>query len=139
MGYDTDSITNPFEANVAWAIGKKKPIFVGQRSVEILRKQPLLRILVGIRFLKNDYPHWPEECHLIFKNGKSVGRITSLSRHSTLGYPIAMAFLHPDLAKSKTRVEIRVAGDQNIEGEVTDMPFYDPDNQRQKITKKELL
>ena len=139
VGYDTDSMTNPFEANVAWAIGKKKPFFVGQRSVEILRKQPLLRILVGIRFLKNDYPHWPEECHLIFKDGKSVGRITSLSRRSTLGYPIAMAFLHPDLAKSETRVEIRVAGDQNVVGEVVDMPFYDPDNQRQETTKKELL
>ena len=31
MGYDTDSMTNPFEADVAWAIGKKTstPLRVG--------------------------------------------------------------------------------------------------------------
>ncbi len=41
ISLDTDALTNPYEADVAWAIGKDKPFFVGQRSLKIVAGQPL--------------------------------------------------------------------------------------------------
>jgi sarcosine oxidase subunit alpha len=47
IGQDTDGMTHPAEIDMQWAIGRKKPFFVGKRSIEILEAQPLKRKLVG--------------------------------------------------------------------------------------------
>ena len=35
IGQDTDGLTQPYEADMGWAIGKKKAFYVGKRAVEI--------------------------------------------------------------------------------------------------------
>ena len=65
--------------------------------------------------------------------GEIVGRITSIARRSTVGYPIALALLHPDFAHAGTAVKIRLDDGQLVEARVTTLPFYDPDNARQGI------
>ena len=47
IGQDTDGLTHPYEADMAWAIAKSKPFFVGQRSIEIQNGKGLTRKLVG--------------------------------------------------------------------------------------------
>ena len=74
----------------------------------------------------------PEECHLIFEGDEMVGRVTSIARRSTLGRPIGLAFVRPDLARPGSRVTIRAGRGQRVSAEVVDLPFYDPDNARQK-------
>jgi sarcosine oxidase subunit alpha len=132
VSQDTDALTNPFEADVAWAIGKDKPYFVGSRSLDIIRKKPLARRLVGLTFSPDHRGPWPKECHLIIAGGDIVGRITSVASRSTLGDPIAMAFLKPDLTEFGTRVTIRVDDGSLVEAHVAKMPFYDPRNLRQQ-------
>jgi sarcosine oxidase subunit alpha len=131
VGQDTDALTNPFEADVAWAIGKKKPFFVGSRSLEIAKQKPLTRRLVGIRFPSTYRGPLPEECHLIIANGEITGRITSIAHHSTLGQPIALAFVRPDMTKAGTVVRIRVKDESLVEAKVAALPFYDTNNSRQ--------
>lgn len=131
VSQDTDALTNPFEADVAWAIGKNKPFFVGSRSLDIIRKKPLTRRLVGLVFRKEHHDPLPKECHLIIEEGEIVGRITSIAPRSTLGHPIAMAFLRPDLTEVGSRVTIRVGDGRLVEAHVAEMPFYDPENLRQ--------
>ncbi|MBP88621.1 MAG: aminomethyltransferase [Planctomycetaceae bacterium] len=131
VSQDTDALTNPLEADVAWAIGKNKAFFVGSRSLDILQKKRLTRRLVGLTFSANYVGTLPEECNLIIAGRELVGRITSIARRSTLGYPIAMALLRPDLAKVGTPVTIRVDDGRLVEATVAVMPFYDPDNARQ--------
>ncbi|MEX0717786.1 MAG: 2Fe-2S iron-sulfur cluster-binding protein [Planctomycetaceae bacterium] len=130
VGQDTDALTTPDEADVAWAIGKGKPFFVGMRSLEIVRKRPLSRRLVGLTFA-NGTP-LPEECHLIIAEGEIAGRITSIAPNSTLGHPIAMAFVRPDLAEPGTAVRIRLDDGTFSEGRVAKLPFYDPESARQR-------
>lgn len=130
VSQDTDALTNPFEADLAWAIGKKKPFFIGSRSLDILRKKPLARRLVGMAF-RADVDALPEECNLIIANGEIVGRITSIAPCSTLGHPIAMGFLRPDLAEPDSRVTVRLDPGNLVEAQVVPMPFYDPENTRQ--------
>ncbi len=131
VGQDTDALTNPFEADLAWVIGKRKPFFVGARSLEIAREKPLTRRLVGVVFPADHPGPLPEECHLIIARGEIVGRVTSIAKRSTLGHPIAMAFVQPDMAEAGTKVQIRIDDGDLVEGEVAAMPFYDPDNNRQ--------
>jgi sarcosine oxidase subunit alpha len=132
IGQDTDALTNPFEVNLEWALGKNKPFFVGQRSLAILKRQPLTRRLVGIAFGQHHPGPLPEECHLVFEGKEVVGRVTSIARHSTLGRPLGMAYVHPDLATAGRRITIRDSDGRLIPAEVAALPFYDPDNQRQQ-------
>jgi sarcosine oxidase subunit alpha len=134
VSQDTDALTNPFEADTAWAIGKNKSFFVGSRSLDILRKKPLSRRLVGLSFQADQTTSLPEECHLIIVDGQIAGRITSIAPRSTLGHPIAMAYVRPDLAKVGTSVHIRIDDGSLVEAAVANMPFFDPDNTRQQAS-----
>ena len=132
IGQDTDALTNPFEANLEWALGKDKPFFVGQRSLAIVRSQPLTRRLVGITFPPGYVGPLPEECHLVMAGQEIVGRVTSLARRSTLGRPLGLAFVRPDLARPGTLIGIRGGDAQPITAQVAALPFYDPRNERQQ-------
>ena len=43
---DTDGLTFPHEAGMAWVIGAKKPFFVGDRAIRVQSTRPLARRLV---------------------------------------------------------------------------------------------
>ena len=133
VSQDTDALTDPFEADTAWAIGKEKPFFVGQRSLLITRARPQARRLVGFAFASGYSGPLPEECHLIIEGNDISGRVTSIARSSTLGMPLGMAFVRPDLAEPGTTINIRVDGDRMVQAKVVSLPFYDPDNERQKV------
>ena len=131
VSQDTDALTNPFEADVAWTIKGGKDFFVGSRSLDILKKQPLTRRLVGIEFSANHAGPLPVENNLMIHEGEMVGRITSIAKRSTLGHAIAMGFVRPDLTEIGTPLTIRVDGGTLVNAKVAAMPFYDPDNRRQ--------
>ena len=133
VGHDTDALTNPYEVNLAGTIGKKKGFFVGQRSLKVYRARGPVRILVGERWVEGFGGGLPEECNLIIRDGRIVGRITSIAQVSTLGYPLGMAFVEPDLAEPGTRLEVRLDNGATSAAEVMQMPFYDPDGERQNI------
>jgi sarcosine oxidase subunit alpha len=132
IGQDTDALTSPFEVGLEWALGKNKPFFVGQRSLAIVKNQPLTRRLVGIAFPSNYAGPLPEECHLVMADNEMAGRVTSIARRSTLGRSIGLAFVRPDLAQPGNHVTIRGTGGTAIRAEVVTLPFYDPQNQRQQ-------
>ena len=50
VGQDTDGTATPDDAGLSWAIGRKKPDFVGKRSIErATMKSPERKQLVGLR------------------------------------------------------------------------------------------
>ena len=132
VSQDTDALTNPFEVGAEWALGMNKPFFVGQRSLRVVEKQPLTRRLVGISFAKDHAGPLPAECHLIVEGDELVGRVTSIAHHATVGRPIGLALVRPDLAEPDTAISIRVDGRELVESVVTALPFYDPKNLRQR-------
>ncbi len=133
VGQDTDALTHPYEADLGWAIKAKKPFFIGSRSLQILAARPLARQLVGLALPQSSKVPLPEECHLIIEDGEIAGRITSVAHRTTLGQPIAMAFVTPEMASPGREVTIRVAGGKLLVATVVPMPFYDPENTRQKV------
>jgi sarcosine oxidase subunit alpha len=133
VGHDTDALTHPYEAGLTWAIGKNKRFFVGQRSLRIYAEREHKRALVGVRWPEGFKGALPEECHLIISAGHMVGRITSIAPVSTLGYPLGMAFVEPAMAEPGTEVAVRLDDGSMSTAEVTALPFYDPDDERQKL------
>ncbi len=134
VSIDTDALTNPFEANLGWVVKEDKEFFVGQRSLAILKKQPVTRQLVGFEIVPDYRGPLPEECHLILDQQRIVGRVTSIAHRSTLGKTIGLAFLCPEMTKPGTPFTIRVDKRQLVKATVVPLPFYDPENRRQKIT-----
>lgn len=132
IGQDTDGLTQPYEADMGWAIGKKKAFYVGKRAVEIQEVHGTIRKLVGFN-LVSEYAPCPKECHLVIRDNEIVGRVTSAIRSPTLKKVIGLAYVAADQAELGKRFQIKIEHGQMIEAEVVPMPFYDPDNQRQEL------
>lgn len=131
VGQDTDGLTHPFEAALDWAVKMDKPFFVGQRSLAILSKKPLKRRLVGFTLPENHRGPSPKECHLVVKDGRITGRVTSVSSSPTLGRVLGLAYVSPDQAAAGSTFTIRIDGGREVLATVVPLPFYDPDNLRQ--------
>jgi sarcosine oxidase subunit alpha len=132
VGQDTDGLTNPIEAGMEWALAKKKPFYVGKRSIELQAEKGITRKLVGFSLVDGSAPV-PKECHLVIRDGAIIGRVTSVVKSPTLGKVVGLAYLPLDLAENGKRFEIRVDGGTMVAAEVVPTPFYDPDNARQNI------
>lgn len=100
------------------ALGKHGA-FVGREAVEAgpAADAPVLVALVseGRRAGRAGYG--------VFAGDAAVGEITSGALSPTLGYPIAMAYVHPDHAEPGTMLDIDVRGTR-IPATVTKLPFY---------------
>lgn len=134
MGQDSDGLSYPAEAGLEWAVKHDKPFFLGQRSLSILKTRPLKRRLVGFVFPANYEGPVPRECELVIQEGEIAGRITSIAFSPTLKQIIGMAYVHPELSAPGTTVAIRTGGNQLVMARVVKVPFYDPENLRQKQT-----
>ncbi|HEX7379383.1 MAG TPA: glycine cleavage T C-terminal barrel domain-containing protein, partial [Pirellulales bacterium] len=133
VSQDTDGLTNPHEAGMAWAVKDDKPFFVGGRSLRILGRKPLKRRLVGFTLSSSERGPLPSECHLVIERGEIVGRVTSIALSPTLGYAIGLAYVQPSQASPGTRFQIRGHGGRMAEATVVELPFYDRANLRQKV------
>jgi len=134
VGQDTDGLTNPWEANMGWAVKLDKPFFIGKRTLEIHRRligqRTQDRKLAGFALVDDGVPI-PKECHLVVEDGEIIGRVTSVAYSEALGKVIGLAFLPANRAFG-SRFQIRADGGEMVEAEVVKVPFYDPDNSRQK-------
>jgi sarcosine oxidase, subunit alpha len=132
VSQDTDGLTNPIEADMSWAISRRKPFFVGGRSIEIQEKNGIKRRLVGFVVDDQSAPV-PEECHLTLKDGAIAGRVTSAARSDTLHQTIGLAYVLSDQSAIDTLFDIKVDGGRIIKGRVVKLPFYDPAGARQEM------
>ena len=113
VGQDTDGTVTPFDAGLDWAVGKKKPDFVGKRSMarpDIVA--PGRKQLVGL--LTDDPNVVLEEGAQIVADPNQpipmtmIGHVTSSYWSETLGHSIAMAL---------------VAGGHHMMGETLHVPM----------------
>ncbi|HDS1682100.1 TPA: (2Fe-2S)-binding protein [Pseudomonas putida] len=131
ISQDTDGMTHPAEIDMQWAIGRKKPFFVGKRSIEILEAQPLKRKLVGFTLPKGS-PQ-PLEGHLVLDGPDISGNVTSCEYSQTLGQIIGLAYASAHQATPGMHIPIRVEGGLMVNAKVVQLPFHDPDNLRQEL------
>ena len=136
VGQDTDGTVTPFDAGMGWAVGKKKPDFVGKRGlarpdlVAEGRKQ-----LVGL--LTEDNSKLEEGAQIVFDPNqpvpmKMVGHVTSSYDVGTSGRPIALALVEGGQSRMGEIVHIPMP-DRTIAAKITSTIFVDPENARLKI------
>jgi sarcosine oxidase subunit alpha len=132
VGQDTDAMSNANELQMGWAVNRKKPFFVGGRTLTELEKEPLMRALVGFVLDVSDAPT-PCESHLILQGDTMIGRVTSCNYSPTLDKIIGLAYLPPEHAKAGSQLTIKSTGGILVNAKVAELPFFDPDNQRQDL------
>ena len=133
VGQDTDGLTNPFEANMPWAVPlKTKPWFTGKPSLALL-KDRCNRNLRGFMLPKGYSGELPRECHLLIENGDIVGRITSIAYSPALGRHIGLAMVDMPLAATDKPFQVRVDSGALVSLESCATPFYDAEGARQTV------
>lgn len=131
VSQDTDGMSHPGELALNWAVNRKKPFFVGCRSVDIMMSQPLKRKLVGFTLPAGSEK--PEEGHLVVDGDDVSGNVTSCEYSPTAGTIIGMAYAAANDAEPGSEISIRVDGGNIVTAKVVSLPFYDADNLRQEI------
>lgn len=135
VGQDTDGVSTPFDAGLAWAVNDKKPFFIGQRSLRIQRDTYRFQLL-GVQLPEASDAAVPEECCLVIHRGEIAGRITSFAFSPTLNRYIGLAQVDRRLLPEPEVISVRTVNGALVELEVVVPPFYDRagDRQRQALS-----
>ena len=136
VSQDTDGMSHPGELSLGWAISRKKPFFIGNRSVDIVMAREQTRKLVGFKLDAN--ASRPKEGHIVLASANQsdcaiTGNVTSSEFSSTVNANIGMAFVGVDQQEIGSSFPIRVDKGEVVMAEVVQLPFYDADNARQEV------
>ena len=131
VGQDTDGMSHPLECDLAWAVAKSKPWFVGKRSISILSQQPLKRKLVC--FCLDKQQSKPLEGHIVLSGDKITGHVTSCEFSAILDQTIGMAYVGVEQSQEGDQFPIRVEKGEIVYATVVKAPFYDPEARRQEM------
>jgi sarcosine oxidase subunit alpha len=129
VGADTDALTNPFEAGMAWAVKLDKQDFIGSAALHQLVVQRPNQNLVG--FVVNGGP-LPEDGAAILVDGKLAGRVTSARYSPVNGKAVGLAWVPTELARDGAEIDVRVNG-RLVRAHITQQAFYDPDGARLRL------
>ena len=126
VGVDTDALTNPYEADMGWAIKLEKPDFVGKALLSSAAKDLSRERLIGFVL---DGPGLPKDGSAVVVDGQLAGRVTS-SRHSPAKQAaVGLAWVKVSQAQEGATIDVRVDG-KLVQARVTMQPFYDPEGVR---------
>ena len=132
VSQDTDAMTTPEEVDMTWAIAKKKPFFVGERSIQLRNKHLSKRKLVGFEITDPGAPI-PQESNLVLRDGNMVGFVTSVVRSPSLEKIIGLAYTARDESAAGSPIRFKLDDGSMVGGKVVPPHFYDPENKRQEM------
>ncbi|MCV6547232.1 MAG: sarcosine oxidase subunit alpha [Cohaesibacter sp.] len=137
VGQDTDGTVTPHDAGISWAIAKKKPDFVGMRS---LQRPDLVasgrKHLIGLK-TKDPKTVLEEGAQIVNDPNqplpmKMVGHVTSSYWSPVLDRSIAMALVEGGHDRMGETVYIPMP-EGVLEAEICSYVFYDPAGERLKL------
>jgi sarcosine oxidase subunit alpha len=132
VSQDTDGMSHPGELSLNWAVNRKKPFFVGCRSVDIVMQQQQTRKLVGFA-INTKLSNPPKEGHLVIEGDIVTGNVTSCEYSSSVGKTIGLAFAGIAQSEVGSTITIRTDNNQLVSATVVALPFFDPDSLRQEL------
>ena len=123
-GHDINETTSPIEANLKWAISKRRREeggFVGYNKIKSDINGNLSRLRVGVKPKGKIIVR--EGVKIFSKDGKEIGSITSGTFGPSVNGPIAMGYVKVDFSKPGTRVLLEVRR-KKYNANVSELPFY---------------
>ena len=122
-GHDIDTTTTPIEADLNWAIGKRRREEGGFPGADIILdqlKNGTARKRVGIR--PEGRAPAREHTELTDAHGRRIGEITSGGFGPSVGAPVAMGYVETASASEGTEINAMVRG-KVLPARVASMPF----------------
>jgi aminomethyltransferase len=122
-GHDIDESTDPAEADLGWAIGKRRKIEKGFPAGEKIMDRLLngtARKRVGIR--PDGKAPARDGAEIADKKGRVIGKITSGGFGPSLNAPVAMGYVETAFAADGTEIDLMVRG-RALPARVAPMPF----------------
>ena len=122
-GHDIDRTTSPMEADLGFAVSRRRLKAASIRGSQRLRHELAegpARRRIGLRVLEGAPAR--EGASLLDSDGATVGVVTSGGFSPSLGAPIAMAYAPPALAEPGQRLQVLVRG-RAQPAEVVALPF----------------
>jgi sarcosine oxidase subunit alpha len=125
-------LSNPYEANLGWAVKLDKRDFLGKPALRMASERGAEKRLVGFEMADGTQP---EEANQIVRGGEGplgleiIGRVTSVRYSPTLDKVIGLGWLPAEMAGPGQTFSIRTRGELHT-GRVVASPFYDPQGDR---------
>jgi sarcosine oxidase subunit alpha len=129
VGVDTDGLSNPYEAGMAWVAKLDKADFIGRVALTRLKQSPLERMLVGFE-MEGTIP--PPDGSPILVQGRPVGWATSVRFSWEKKKIIGMAWVTPAEARQGMPITLRCDA-VDYSARVVEQVFYDPTGDRLKM------
>lgn len=119
-GQDIDEQTTPLEAGLGWLVHWDKGAFLGRSILEQQRDLGKPKILVGLEMAgrniaRHGYP--------VLADQQVVGVVTSGTLSPTLGKPVALAYVPPELGRLGQELAVEIRG-KPYPARVVKKPFY---------------
>ena len=123
-GHDINETTSPVEANLKWAISKRRREeggFIGYNKIKSDLNGSIKKLRIGI---KPEGKIIAREGVKIFSiNGEEIGLITSGTFGPSVNGPIAMGYIKLNFSKPGTEILLEVRG-KRYKANITELPFY---------------
>ena len=126
-GQDTDAMSNPFEADAAWAVKMDREDFIGREGLRIIQERGLRNKLVG--FVMED-SQVPNDGVPVMRDGYPVGKVTSCRADPYGGSAFGLAWVPIELSEDGSRFHIWIDRETTGEARVTNSAVYDPSGER---------
>jgi len=123
-GHDINETTSPIEANLKWAIPKRRREeggFIGYNKIKMDLNGSLTRLRVGVKPGGKIIAR--EGVKIFSKDNKEIGSITSGTFGPSVNSPIAMGYVKLNFSKPGTEVLLEVRG-KKYEANIFELPFY---------------
>ncbi len=123
-GHDIDESTNPIEANLKWAISKRRRVeggFAGYNKIKSDINGNLTRLRVGVKPEGKIIAR--EGVKIFSEDNKEIGSITSGTFGPSVNGPIAMGYVKLNFSKPGTKVLLEVRG-KKYDAIISELPFY---------------
>jgi len=123
-GHDINESTSPIEANLKWAISKRRREeggFVGYNRIKSDLNGSLSRLRVGIKPEGKIIAR--EGVKIFSEDGNEIGSITSGTFGPSVNGPIAMGYVKLNFSQPGTRVLLEVRG-KKYSATIFKLPFY---------------
>jgi aminomethyltransferase len=119
-GHELDDTTTPLEAGLAWVTKLAKGPFIGREALLKQKAEGIQRTLVGLELVE---PGIARADYRLFKDGRSIGRVTSGTKSPSLGKAIAIAYVMIEEAAVGNTVEVEIRG-RKVRAQIVSLPFY---------------
>ena len=128
VGQDTDALSNPFDADMAWVVKLDKPDFIGRRALSRAQSNRSASRLIGFEAGVHTQP---VDGAAISIAGKLTGRITSVRYSPARNCFVGLAWVPRESAEAGAPITFYASG-REYPARVVDGPFYDPEGVRLK-------